>query len=172
MRPIGCCLLTITLLLELFWIIISINDPNSLNSEISNPKSSYFFVRLTSGCPMLMTSLRLNSIFLNDFGLIDANVKIMKKGTSNVIKSNKCNQCDYDSLSAGGLRKHLKMHSGDKSNKCNQCEFASSDSSNLRTHLKTHNGEKTNKCNQCDYASSRADHLRTHLRTHSDPMWL
>ena len=43
-----------------------------------------------------------------DFGLKDANVTILKKTTGNVIKSNKCNQCDYAS-----------MHSGEKSNKCN-----------------------------------------------------
>ena len=31
----------------------------------------------------------------NDFGLKDANEKILKKNTDDVIKSNKCNQCDY-----------------------------------------------------------------------------
>ena len=35
---------------------------------------------------------------------------------------------------------------GDKSNKCNQCDFASIQAGNLRRHLKTHSGEKTNKC--------------------------
>ena len=29
-------------------------------------------------------------------------------------KSNKCNQCDYSSSRAGHLRRHLKMHSGEK----------------------------------------------------------
>ena len=41
-----------------------------------------------------------------DFGLKDVNVTILKKTTGNVIKSNKCNQCDYSS-----------MHSGEKLNK-------------------------------------------------------
>ena len=31
-------------------------------------------------------------------------------------KSNKCSQRDYASSRAGDLRKHLKMHSGEKSN--------------------------------------------------------
>ena len=35
-----------------------------------------------------------------DFGLKDANVKILKKNTDNVIKSHKCNQCDYASSQA------------------------------------------------------------------------
>ena len=102
-----------------------------------------------------------------DFGLKDANVTILKKTTGNVIKSNKCNQCDYASSHAGTLRQHLKMHSGEKSNKCNQCDFASSKAGNLRIHLKTHSGEKSNKCNQCNFASAQAGNLRRHLKTHS-----
>ena len=51
-----------------------------------------------------------------DFGLTDANVKLLKKTTGNVIKSNKCNQCDYVSSHAGNLRTHLKTHNGEKQN--------------------------------------------------------
>ena len=69
----------------------------------------------------------------DDFCLKDANVKLLK--------SNKCNQCDYAFSRAGNLRQHLKMHSGEKSNKCNQCDYASSQAGNLRTHLKTHSGD-------------------------------
>ena len=65
-----------------------------------------------------------------EFGLKDANVKIVKKNTDNVIKSNKCNQCNYASSHAGHLRIHLTTHSGEKSNKCNQCDFASSEAGN------------------------------------------
>ena len=99
----------------------------------------------------------------HNFGLKDANTKILKKTTDNVNKSNKCNQCDYASSRADGLRQHLKTHSGEKSNKCNQCDYASSHADALRQHLKTHSGEKSNKCNQCDFASSLAGNLRQHL---------
>ena len=58
-----------------------------------------------------------------DFDLKNSNVKIMIK--ANVIKSNKCDKCDFASSNTGHFRRHLKMHSGEKSNKCNQCEFAS-----------------------------------------------
>ena len=99
-----------------------------------------------------------------DFGLKDATVKILKKTTDNVTKSNKCNQCDFASPQAGDLRRHLKTHSGKK---CNQCDFASSRVDDLRTHLKTHSGEKSNKCNQCDFAYSQAGDLRRHLKPHT-----
>ena len=76
-----------------------------------------------------------------DFGESAANQGSMRE-TEGREKSNKCNQCDYASLQAGDLRRHLKTHSGEKSNKCNQCDFASSLAGDLRRHLKTHGGEK------------------------------
>ena len=86
-----------------------------------------------------------------EFVFKGANIIHPKKVTNKVIKSNKCNQCDYASSHAGNLRQHSKIHSGKKSNKCKQCNFASSRAGNLRTHLKTHSGEKEKKCNQCEY---------------------
>ena len=77
-----------------------------------------------------------------EFGLKDANGKILQKKTDNVIKSHKCNQCEYASTHAGNLRQHLKTHSGEKLNKCNQCDFATSQAGHLRQHLKTHSEEK------------------------------
>ena len=82
-----------------------------------------------------------------DFALKGANVKIPKKMTDNVIKSNKCKQCGYASSRAANLRQHLKTHSGEKSKKCSQCDFASSYAHHLRRHLKMHSREKLNKCN-------------------------
>ena len=37
---------------------------------------------------------------------------------NNDMKHMKCNRCEV-----GNLRRHLKTHSGEKSNKCNQCDF-------------------------------------------------
>ena len=71
-----------------------------------------------------------------------------EKNTDNVIKSHKCNQCNYTSAQACHLRHHLKTHSGEKPNKCNQCDYASSQKSTLRRHLLTHSGKnQTNATN-------------------------
>ena len=40
----------------------------------------------------------------------------------------KCNQCDFASEWADSLRKHSKIHNGDRSYKCNQCDYAYSGS--------------------------------------------
>ena len=79
-----------------------------------------------------------------NFGLKDAKEKILKKTTDNVIKSNKCNQCEYATSHASALKIHLITHSGEKSNNCNQCDYASSFASNLnlRVHMKKHRGKK------------------------------
>ena len=45
-------------------------------------------------------------------------------------------QTSNASSQANDLRKHLKMHSGEKSSKCNQCDYASSQAGNLKLHLK------------------------------------
>ena len=111
-------------------------------------------------------TVAMEQMEIYDLGLKDAKGKILKKTTDDVNISKKCSQCEYASSVASNLRKHLKMHSGEKSNTCNECDFASSQAGHLRTHLKTHSGEKLNKCNQCDFASSRAGNLRKHLITH------
>ena len=81
---------------------------------------------------------------LENYDLKGANVKILKKNTDNVIiKSHKCNQCDYASSRAGNLRTHLKTHSGEKPNKCTQCDYVSFEAGTLRTHIKIHSGEKS-----------------------------
>ena len=41
--------------------------------------------------------------------------------TSKRLQRNKYTQCNYASLSAGVLRAHLKIHSGENSNKCKPC---------------------------------------------------
>ena len=50
--------------------------------------------------------------------------------------------CNFASIHAGDLRKHLKTPSGEKSFKCNQCDFPSVRADNLRRQLK-----KAYKCN-------------------------
>ena len=54
--------------------------------------------------------------------------------------SQKCEQCSSAFSEARNLKKHMKIHSGEKPNKCKQCDFATLYASVLRTHSKRHNG--------------------------------
>ena len=79
----------------------------------------------------------------DDFSESGVNVDVPLRNTNNeVVKSNKCNQCNYASSHTGHLKTHLKTHSGEKSNKCNQCDYASYLASDLKRHLLTHSGGK------------------------------
>ena len=79
----------------------------------------------------------------------------------------KCTHCDYASVQAGGMRTHLKTHSGEKPYKCSQCDFAYAQAGHLRRHLTTHSGEKSYKCTQCDYVSAYPYHMKRHLKSHT-----
>ena len=58
----------------------------------------------------------------------------------------------------------MKTHTGKKPNKCNQCDYASYEAVGLRNHLsKIHGGEKTKKGSKCDYVSSEASHFEMHF---------
>ena len=89
----------------------------------------------------------------------DHDNSIQKNFSENIVnvhreKTYKCNQCNFASVQADNLKRHLKTHSGEKSNKCKQCDYASSHASDLRRHMKSHSENESNKCKQCDYASS------------------
>ena len=57
----------------------------------------------------------------------DDNIKAHMRKTKPSKDSKKCNQCGFISSRAGNLRRHMKIHSGEKSNKCNQCDYAFSE---------------------------------------------
>ena len=63
-----------------------------------------------------------------------------------------CKRCDFATVQAGNLRRHLKTHSGEKPYKCQQCDLATVQACNLRRHLITHSREKWN---QCDFTMAK-----------------
>ena len=120
--------------------------------QLSNKSNSQIFVTAADRYP---SEMKMES----------QNVENIRRCTGE--KSQKCNQCDFESAWAGTLKRHLKIHSGERSFKCNQCDFAIVHTADLRRHLKIHSGEKSFKCNQCEFASVRAGNLRRHLKAHS-----
>ena len=86
------------------------------------------------------TFLKIHPFWRCRASLSFTNASHLRRYLKCTVESHKCNQCDFASSRADGLRMHLKRHCGEKSNNCNQCYFASSQVSNLMIRLKTQRG--------------------------------
>ncbi|KAK7084850.1 hypothetical protein SK128_001315, partial [Halocaridina rubra] len=77
----------------------------------------------------------------------------------------KCRFCQYVSPVRCNVKRHERVHTGEKPFRCLYCDFRCSQNCDLKKHIRTHTGEKPFTCELCSYRSSRKEQLKMHMLT-------
>ena len=80
----------------------------------------------------------------------------------------KCSYCIKYFTANAMLRRHEKIHTGEKPYQCDSCLKCFTQLSHLKSHEKIHTGERPFQCKICSKSFPQKGHLKGHEITHTD----
>ena len=108
-------------------------------------------------CDEVFTSMTLRS----------KHIREVHQGRVTKLKKIPCKLCPKIVKNMGELRRHMRVHTGEKLHPCDLCSRSFATKHDLQNHKMIHSGEKPFLCSYCSFRCNREYNLRVHERKHA-----
>ncbi|XP_034243422.1 gastrula zinc finger protein XlCGF26.1-like [Thrips palmi] len=80
----------------------------------------------------------------------------------------KCADCGESFRGGNDLKVHIRIHTGERPFTCPECGESFTQKGNLTVHIRTHTGERPFECDICGRCFLKSSNLKEHMKVHQD----